>query len=283
VVALWDVRTQRLRDRLEVPADVWPPGFAFAPDGEGLVVARAGDVLWRNLATGQYRVLKKLGKRISALAFSPDGKLLAVGADGGAVMLWDVAAGQELATLQGKETVSGLAFSPDGKLLAAGDGRGRVPSYGVVHIWDVASRRLRASLPGHDNQVGDVAFSADGKTLASGGDDVRLWEVASGKPRATLTPGFGPIYQVKFCPGGRVLAVGGGLSSEHDDYSKPGKVAFYDAATWEHILTLEAHEASICSLAFSSDGKLMAVACSRDTVKVWDVSALTQGPARRGR
>jgi WD40 repeat protein len=125
-----------------------------------------------------------------------------------------------------------------------------------------------------------VAFSADGKTLASGGDDVRLWEVASGKPRATLTPEFGPIYQVKFSPGGRVLAVGGGLGSEHDDYSKPGQVAFYDAATWEHILTLEAHEAGVCSLAFSPDGRLMAVACGRESVKLWDVSALTQGPAR---
>ena len=109
---------------------------------------------------------------------------------------------------------------------------------------------------------------------------MRLWDPASGKPRATLAPGIGPIDLVKFSPGGRVLAVTGGPGSEQGDNSKPGKVVFYDSVTWRQILTLEAHETSVSSLAFSPDGRLMAVACGRESVKVWDVSALTQGPAR---
>jgi WD40 repeat protein len=251
-----------------VPFEVWDPVLAFAPDSKSLVTAPGREVLWRDLATGKYRVMTRLQKGIDCLAFTGDGKVLAVGDKEGGVTLWDVTAGKKIGVLWGE-------------VLAAGVGTPRVPSYGLVHLWEVAGWRPRATLRGHTNVVTGVDFSPDGKLLVSGGDEtVRLWDPASGKPRATLAPGIGPIDLVKFSPGGRVLAVTGGPGSEHGDNSKPGKVVFYDSVTWRQILTLEAHETSVSSLAFSPVGRLMAVACGRESVKVWDVSALTQGPAQ---
>lgn len=72
---------------------------------------------------------------MNALAFSPDGRRLASGAEGGEVILWDVVGGQELMRLDdNRSDIFALAFSPDGKILAAG-GHGANPKYGEVTLW----------------------------------------------------------------------------------------------------------------------------------------------------
>jgi WD40 repeat protein len=75
-----------------------------------------------------------------------------------------------------------VAFSRDGKSLASGNNRG------TVRLWDVESRRLRASLKGHTHLLGAVVFFPDGKTVATAGADttIKLWDVATGQERVTL-------------------------------------------------------------------------------------------------
>ena len=194
-----------------------------------------------------------------AVAFSPDGKLLATGYGNGYLRLWNPATGQATGSPlladtspQGQRGVGAVAFSPDGKLLATAGGDG------YVRLWNTATRQATgAPLPAVSNgNVNAVAFSPDGKLLATAGSDgyVRLWNPAThrqiGKP---LTGHAGEITSVAFSPDGKLLASGGG-----DD----GTVRLWNPVTRQPvgspIPAVTRPGAGVGSVAFSPDGKLLA-------------------------
>ena len=193
---------------------------------------------------------------VGAVAFSPDGKTLAIGDHDGRVGLWDVATGQRTAALAEDSTVFGVAFSPDGKTLAVGDGGGR------VGLWDVATGQRIAAL-NEGITVRDVAFSPDGKTLAAGdyGGQVGLWDVATGQRTATLNEGGGTVYDVAFSPDGKTLTAGDG----------GGQVGLWDVATGRRTATLNEGN-PVLSVAFSPDGKTLAAGDYGGQVGLWDVA-----------
>ncbi|GAA4603379.1 hypothetical protein GCM10023195_11140 [Actinoallomurus liliacearum] len=123
--------------------------------------------------------------------------------------------------------------------------------------------RTIAPLTGHTDEVNSVAFSPDGKTLATGSVDhtARLWDVATGRTTATLSH-TDSVESVAFSPDGKTLATG----------SWDGTVRLWDVATGHTTATLTGHTGGVESVAFSPDGKTLATGSHDDTVRLWDVA-----------
>ena len=226
------------------------------------VVDSEGDVTSTSfmLAEASPYLIANLTDWVSAVSFSPDGTLLAYGADDDTIILWDVATRKQIVTLEGHTGwVSAVSFSPDGTTLASG-------SSGTITLWDVATRKQIVTLEGYIGWVPAVSFSPDGTLLASGsGDDtVILWDMATRQRIATLEGHTDRVTSVSFSPDGTLLASGSG-----DD-----TVILWDVATRKHIATLEGHTGWGTSVSFSPDGTLLASGSRSwdDTIILWDVA-----------
>jgi WD40 repeat protein len=116
--------------------------------------------------------------RVRALAFSPDGLLVASGQDGpreSSVRIWDVRQPDAVQEILGPPNyASAVAFAPDGQRLAAAGV--------IVTIWDLTARRMTHSFEGHSGAVRSLAFSPDAQLLASAGEDslIGLWKLNAG-------------------------------------------------------------------------------------------------------
>ena len=203
----------------------------------------------------------RLGDSDRAVAFSPDGQLLAV-ASGIGVWLYDVATLRELVLLTGHTgRAEAVAFSPDGTTLVSG------ANDGMLKLWDVETGANIATLGG-DNRtwqqsVQSVAFSPDGTTLAAGSyGEVNLWDVATKTNIATLEGHKKWVSSMAFSPDGTTLA-----SGLNDD-----KVELWDIATRTNITTLK-HRGLVHSVTFSPDGTTLASGAG--DVRLWDVATWT--------
>jgi WD40 repeat protein/tRNA A-37 threonylcarbamoyl transferase component Bud32 len=195
----------------------------FSPDGDLLATGKREELkLWDVATQQERRTIQEKGFEFSALAYTPDGKTLAAGDwNGGVITLWDAATGQKRATLDQKKYTDGwvsswfpymfhasLAISPDGRTIAQARRTAKLTGRGTVELWDLSTVRHRLTLRGHQAEVWTVAFSPDGKTLATGSEDktVKLWDPITGEERGTLRGHQGRISRVAFSPDGTVLA-----------------------------------------------------------------------------
>jgi WD40 repeat protein len=129
----------------------------------------------------------------------------------------------------------------------------------------IGPRPAVQTITAHAGGVNAVAFTADGKTLATGGADnaVRLWDVATGKERATLRGHREAVTSVAIAPDGKTLFSGSGDKT----------IKVWDVATGQERTTLEGHGDWVSSLALSADGKTLASGSWDGTVRLWDVAA----------
>jgi WD40 repeat protein/beta-lactamase regulating signal transducer with metallopeptidase domain len=235
-VKLWDTTTGALLATLSAP-DRGVVTLAFSPDGKllaGKAHLLSGSaspweiILWEVASRRETRTFRGHTGRIKALAFSPDGKTLASSGADKTTRFWEIASGRETGRIENSDVWRWtIAYAPDGQTLAT-------IGTGAIQLWDVAGRRLRATLEPRTERfaVESVAYAPDGRTVAAAGStydaketahqgQVRLYDVAQEpfRRRAVLTfdrdrPG-GPNQGTQMCSdvaftpdGRRVVAVG---------------------------------------------------------------------------
>jgi RNA polymerase sigma factor (sigma-70 family) len=199
------------------------------------------------------------GGSMHALAYSPDGKILATAGWDPDVCLWDSTTGKPLRRLvQEGRSCSSVAFSPDGKLLAA------TCDDHTLWIWEVTTGRRLAILHGHHGQLTSVSFSSDGKLLASGSwnGGILLWDVAKGTALRPLANLQRTVCAVAFSPSGKTLA-----AASHD-----GQAHVLEVATGRHILRLAPDAQGTISVAFSPNGQRIATGTLGGNVTLWEAS-----------
>jgi WD40 repeat protein len=251
---------------------------AYSPDGLRLAAAGTDGTarIW-DLRPGRNPLkLSDWHQRFSALAYRPDGRMLATGGgnppeviqvpkekwtppedDHRNIRLWDPTTGREIRSLSGHVgSVHALAFNPEGtRLASAGSDR-------VIRIWDPDSGRILATLEGHSGAVFALAFSPDGLQLASAGFDrvIRVWDVASGRLGRALPGHTNWVLGLAFCPDGERLASAGADRT----------VRLWDPARGREVLTLRGPGDRVHGVSFSPDGDRLAAACADGIVHVWD-------------
>ncbi len=268
VIKLWDPHTGQVQETLRGHVNAIS-SLAFRPDGEALVSASLdGTVkLWDVPPPSEPLVLHGLNMTVRAVGLLPDGKRLAAIDRMGTFTVWDLATGKELARHADRaRIVLQAALSPDGQTAAIISLLNE-----KVRLYDITTGQLRVTLPGPARSARCLAFSPDGRVLATGGDDraVTLWDVRSGRKLAAFAGHREPVLAVAFTRDGRTLAAGCGQWLKRD---LPVEVKLWDRATGQPGDTFAISAGSVRALAFRPDGKLLASA-SGDTIRVWDLAS----------
>jgi WD40 repeat protein len=249
------------------------PGVAFSPDGAQLAaVTRSAEDGLRLGPVGGPLPLDLAGD--SCLAFSPDGRLVAT-ADHNNVILYDAADGRQVQVLphpQRNPRVVRLVFAPDGKSLAIGRGGWRDP--GLVEVWDLATGTQRAAWRSHAQGINALAFSPDGKLLASASTDmtVALWNMETMQEESKIlnVSGLVPLA-LAFSPDGKTLSVGTGPRDFR--VRRPGEIQLWEVETRMLRGSLRGHGRAVTSLAYSADGRTLVSGSADTTVRFWDLPA----------
>jgi len=273
VVRLWDAATGKEIRRFG-RHEPWATSAVFSPDGKTLATAGADKVviLWE-VATGkEIRRFTSHEGAVWCVAFTFDGKRTAsageIGGGSCVVRLVDLDTNKEVQWFRHKSRVGQMAFTPDGKALvtACGDG--------IVRLWDAATGAVvrqfqrEKAWPGFDT----LAISPDGKQIAAGGDHhdpvVHVWEASTGKLLYQLTAQSYLVTAIAFAPDGKTLATAGGRRRP-DDGSVERVLVLWDAATGKELRRLGPSGDWVASLAWSPDGKALAVG-SPGTIHLFD-------------
>lgn len=241
--------------------------LSFAPQGALLVDAadegQGRDVvrLWDAASGNPVRTLADEVRNARAVAFSPDGRLVAVtmrdlSATSQKIVLYDAANGDVAGELSGDGLVASvLAFSPDSRTLA---GAGLM----TLRVWDVEARKLRHEIAAHEKAIRAMCLSPDGVYAATAADDdrVRLWKLEDGSRVADIEAGQDGVNDLAFSASGKTLVSAG------DDHT----IKLWEPMSGQPLKTLWAHLDRVLCLAFNPDGTLLASGSADKTIALWD-------------
>jgi WD40 repeat protein len=265
---VWDARTgERLFALPDRDGGGGFLGVAFSHDGTRLATADGlGRVRIWQLA--DRRVVRTIGAPdpVCGVAWSPDDTLVGAGQCGAynfssasATRVWDVRTGRLVFETTGPAAGLALRFGPDGRRLVT-------PTLtGEAEIWDVAARRLVATLVGHSGQVVAVAYSPDGREVATGSTDgtARIWDARTGRSLLVLHGHNATVDAVEFTPDSRRL-----VTASDDGTVRVWNVTPEGSRDW---LTLVAHPGGVLTVGFSRDGRrLLTTGACDGKEKLWN-------------
>lgn len=232
----------------------------FSPNGELLAGWSEDETIkiW-NLTTG--RKIHSLPKTsgVNSLSFSADGNLFAFGTDYYNIYIWDLEFGEKVGILsEWKSQCPTATISPNGKIIASVIDEG-------LKLWSLRTEEAIYTLPWHylNSDISSVAFSPDGKILATGNYDstIKLWKVEDGQEIHTLTKHSGTVWCVAISPDGKSLVSG--------SYDQTIKV--WNLQTGQEICTFLGHLEAVDSVAISPDGQTLVSRSGDGLIKVWGV------------
>ena len=248
--------------------------FALTPDGDALVTASAGELVWWDLTSHRKSRTIEIPPGYRALALSPDGRMAAIGLDRG-LRLIDLHTGAvEEAKGSGGAGTNQLLFSPDSKTVVS------TSFDGTVTLWDAASAAARETLSGHSASVQQPVFSPGGKTLYTASFDgtAIAWDLGGDRglgraftftdDGAAVEPGY-EAHPGRFSPNGRLFAVG----------LKGGGIALWDASDLTETGPPLKTDGEVKGLAFTPDGRMLAAVTLDGYATLWDVAS--RSPRRR--
>ena len=256
-IRLWDVASGQMLKMISTPDGI--DYVAFSPDGRFITSSELEPAarIW-DVTTGQTVHILPHPTSMSHVVYSPDGKTVLTGCGDSDARLWNTASGDLVRVFSGHLVgVSAVAFTPDGQYAATGDDH-------TVRLWDVNTGELVREFLGHlpGNWVSEIAFSPDGKSMASvdGDRTARLWDVATGQFIRFLGGRSVVLQTVKFSPDGRLVITGG----------NDGIARVWSLQTFQGGMQFRGHSGPVREASFSPDGKRMVTASDDRTARIWD-------------
>jgi WD40 repeat protein/serine/threonine protein kinase len=261
---IWDLQDRRL----VLNQRGWPSTVSLSRTGDRVVCVCDDDCvkIWSTRSRSA-PIFRGHDGWVRRVAFHPEGKILASGDATGSIRLWNVSTGATLRTLGIHIAEKGPPDSPAPAALKAMIGKPvkhvsvfQPPTKG---IYGPDAVRKVWTFEGHGGDIVALAFSGDGRTLASaGGSDVRLWDVHTGKELSVLKHPQ-RTSSVAFSPDGSLVATG-----SWDDVVRVWRVA-----DGTEKVALEGHTDNVEAVMFHLDGRRIASAAADGSIRIWDVSA----------